>query len=158
MAASNAPPVDDRGLPTDFQWAALVPELVVTNLEKSTDFWCRLLGFEIAYSRPRFAYLRNGPAQVMLDERTDDSWIVGQLDRPFGRGLNLQIEIANYEAILDGLAAEGWPLYLAPEEVWYQAGNIETGLYQFIVQDPDGYLVRLQKPLGTRASNGASSG
>ena len=155
-----AAPITSSVLPADFRWGALVPELVVTSFTESLDFWCRLLGFEIVYTRPahRFAYLRNGAAQVMLEEVTDDSWIAGPLDRPFGRGMNLQIEIADHDAVLDRLAGENWPLYLAPEEAWYEAGDIEVGLLQFIVRDPDGYLVRLQKPLGTRASNGAVFG
>ena len=40
-------------------FAAMVPELDVTRLEASLDFWCGLLGFEIAYARREagFAYL-----------------------------------------------------------------------------------------------------
>ncbi len=152
--------VSSAVLPADFQWGALVPELVVTSFTESLDFWCRLLGFEIVYTRPAhgFAYLRKGAVQVMLEEVTDESWIAGPLDRPFGRGMNLQIEISDHDAVLDRLAEENWPLYLAPEEAWYEAGDIEVGLLQFIVQDPDGYLLRLQKPLGTRALNGAADG
>ncbi|MGB3124793.1 MAG: VOC family protein, partial [Pseudomonas sp.] len=29
----------------------LVPELMVTDLRKSLDFWVALLGFEVAYQR-----------------------------------------------------------------------------------------------------------
>lgn len=36
------------------------------------------------------------------------------------------------------------------EEVWYRAGTSETGVRQFLVQDPDGYLVRFSQGLGLR--------
>ena len=51
---------------------------------------------------------------------------------------------------LAALEAASWPLYLAPEEKWYRAGNRESGVRQFIVQDPDGYLLRFQESLGLR--------
>ena len=49
-------------------FAALVPELDVTDLDVSLQFWCELLGFDIAYTRPaaRFAYLQRETIQVML--------------------------------------------------------------------------------------------
>ncbi|HGI5213010.1 TPA: hypothetical protein ACJTPC_001019 [Providencia alcalifaciens] len=37
-----------------------------------------------------------------------------------------------------------------PQEVWYQADDIEHGQIQFLVQDPDGYLLRLVKIIGER--------
>jgi hypothetical protein len=39
---------------------------------------------------------------------------------------------------------------MAPEEKWYRTGARETGVRQFLVQDPDGYLLRLQQRLGER--------
>lgn len=39
---------------------------------------------------------------------------------------------------------------MAPEEKWYQVGDQEAGVHQFLVQDPDGYLVRVQSSLGRR--------
>ena len=52
--------------------------------------------------------------------------------------------------ILASLNAAGWPLFLALGEVWYRAGTSETGVRQFLVQDPDGYLVRFSQGLGLR--------
>lgn len=40
---------------------------------------------------------------------------------------------------------------MEPEEKWYRIGpSEEAGVRQFLVQDPDGYLVRLQMSLGHR--------
>ena len=44
----------------------------------------------------------------------------------------------------------------APEERWYRRGAEEVGLRQCIAQDPDGYLARLQQPIGTRVLGSAS--
>lgn len=43
---------------------ALVPELLVSNLDRSIGFWCGLCGFNINYSRSdeRFAYIAPGLA------------------------------------------------------------------------------------------------
>ncbi|WP_193636372.1 VOC family protein [Brachybacterium subflavum] len=44
----------------------------------------------------------------------------------------------------------GIALFLAPETRWYRTGVQETGVVQFLVQDPDGYLLRFQSSLGRR--------
>ena len=49
------------------------------------------------------------------------------------------------------LAALGdHPLALPVEEMWYRAGEVEIGVRQFIVADPDGYLLRFQSSVGGR--------
>ena len=132
----------------------LVPELLVSDLEASLDFWVGLIGFRVAYDRPEegFAFLRREAGAVMLEDlnRARRTWRTGSLDRPFGRGINLQIDVTDLDPPLAALHAKGWPLYLAPEERWYRAGDHETGQRQFLVQDPDGYLLRLCQPLGRR--------
>lgn len=146
-------------LPAGFSWAPLAAELIVTDLGRSLWFWRDLIGFAVAYERPgeRFAYLDLAGAQVMLSERGYmGRWINAELEAPFGRGINLQAEAADLEPALDRLLAANWPLYIAVEEKWYRAGDIEVGVSQFVVSDPDGYLLRLSQPLGKRVANQAS--
>ncbi len=142
------------GLPSDFAWATMVPELLVSDLSASRRFWCGLCGFTVAYERPedRFLYLDRAGCQVMLEEVAGPGrrWVTGPLERPFGRGMNLQVTVAALAPILEALQAAGWPLFLAPETAWYRAGAHETGVRQVLVQDPDGYLVRFSMPLGVR--------
>lgn len=141
-------------LPTGFVWSMMVPELLVSNLDASLGFWCGLCGFTVAYDRPedRFAYLDHAGPQIMLEEVMGPGrrWITAPLQQPFGRGINFQITVDDVTPILAGLKAAGWPLFLEPEEVWYRAGTSETGVRQFLVQDPDGYLVRFSQSLGQR--------
>ena len=56
------------------EWARLVPELCVSDIEKSLDFYSNTLGFEIKYGRPEegFAYLDKEGAQIMLEEINPD--------------------------------------------------------------------------------------
>jgi len=132
-------------------FAALVPELDVTNLEASLRFWCGPLGFEVAFDRPaaRFAYLARGPIQVMLCER-NGNWEVAELRRPFGRGINLEMNVERLAPILAALEAGNWPLFREPNEAWYRTGDCESGQLEFLVQDPDGYLLRFAENLGER--------
>jgi catechol 2,3-dioxygenase-like lactoylglutathione lyase family enzyme len=132
-------------------FASLVPELDVTNLEVSLTFWCDLLGFTVAYDRPaaKFAYLEREGAQVMLCE-INGEWVTGTLAYPFGRGINFQVATSDLAPILDRLEAAGWPLFRAVSESWYRAGSSETGSREFLVQDPDGYLLRFSQNIGIR--------
>jgi len=124
---------------------ALVPELYVSNLETSLVFYIQVLGFEVAYDRPdeKFAYLHREGAELMLEQVGEKSWLTGELAHPFGRGVNFQIQVARiaalYEVCLQTTAAIKVPL----ERREYETGNQTIIQTQFVVQDPDGYLIRL---------------
>ena len=132
-------------------WSPLVPELAVSDIRASLAFWCDLLGFTVAYDRPaaRFAYLVLERLQVMLCER-NGRWEPADLQRPFGRGINLQMTVRHIAPILTSLGGAGWPLYEPPVEAWYRVGAHECGQREFLVQDPDGYLLRFAENLGHR--------
>ena len=136
---------------------ALVPELVVTDIVRSLAFWCGLVGFEVRYDRPEegFAYLGLGGADVMLDEYRPGSryWLTRPYEPPLGNGMNLQIEVDAVAPIHDRLAAAGWPLVMSVEDAWYRRGDEEVGQRQFVVAEPDGYLLRLAEPLGVRPAS-----
>ena len=132
----------------------LVPELLVADLDRSLGFWCGPCGFRIHYARPEegFAYLVLGSAHVMLEQRgRGRNWLTGELEPPYGRGLNLQISVPDLEPILTTLRAHDVPLLLQPETRWYRIDEEEAGVRQFLVTDPDGYLLRFQQSLGRRA-------
>ncbi len=126
-------------------WAALVPELICTDIAQSVRFYCDQLGFRVRFERPedRFAYLERGPAQLMLEQRSADSWEVAPMERPFGRGMNLQIEVDAVEPIHERLKAAGVTPFSGPKLSWYRDGRLQHGQVELLVQDPDGYLLRL---------------
>ena len=133
---------------------ALVPELLVTDTSASIEFWCGLCGFAIDYQRPEegFAHLSLGSAHIMLEQRgIGRNWIAAQLERPFGRGVNFQVSVPSLDPVLTALRHAGYPLFMPPETKWYRVDGLEeAGVRQFLVADPDGYLVRFQTPLGRR--------
>jgi catechol 2,3-dioxygenase-like lactoylglutathione lyase family enzyme len=138
---------------------ALVPELSVTDWQKSRDFYCDLIGFSVLYDRPEegFVFLTLGRAQIMLDQigiSRDFHRPDAAPTYPFGRGMNLQIMVPALAPILERLEDAKIPLHLTLEEKWYRRGGIEVGNRQFIVADPDGYLLRLFEDLGERPLTG----
>lgn len=139
----------------NFTWARLVPELLVANVNESLRFWRDVCGFRVAFNRfdEGFSYLDLDGAQIMLEERgRGRNWVTAPLETPLGRGINFQISVHSIQPILAALESAGWPLFMAPEQKWYRTGAVETGVNQFLVQDPDGYLIRFSAPLGERPS------
>ena len=132
---------------------AMVPELAVTDWRNSRRFYCDVLGFKVEYERPDegFSYLSRGQAELMIDQlgvgRDFDN---GHLPRnhPFGRGVNLQIRTEGVRNLQEALLLNGIGLFLRLEDRWYRVGTSETGNRQFVVADPDGYLLRFYEEIG----------
>jgi catechol 2,3-dioxygenase-like lactoylglutathione lyase family enzyme len=132
---------------------ALVPELICTDLHRSMLFYVDVLGFDVAYQRTedRFAFLTLGDAHLMLEQAdTGRKFLIGPLERPFGRGMNLQIKVANVVSLYAGVTTDGAPIHLPLEEKWYRIGDELAGNRQFVVEDPDGYLLRFFQDIGRK--------
>ncbi|MGH0004244.1 bleomycin resistance protein [Pseudovibrio ascidiaceicola] len=136
---------------------SLVPEFAVSDWKASKHFYCEVLGFECVYERPEegFCYLSLGTAEIMIDQigagRTFDNGHAPQ-SYPFGKGLNVQIEVKAIEPMVSALRQAEIPLFLEPEDKWYRKNHAEVGNRQFVVADPDGYLLRFCQSLGSRKS------
>ena len=137
----------------------VVPELDVGDLRASLAFYVDLLGFEIAAERPEeaFAYLVRGEAHLMIEgaDGPGRRFRTAPLERPFGRGINLQVRVDHVEALDVALRAAGTLLVVPLETRWYRQGAVEHGQRQLVVADPDGYLLRLFEPLGSRPASPA---
>ena len=137
--------------------AALVPELDVSDLARSLAFYVGVLGFSVAFERPEegFAYIRRGDAELMLEAAAGPGrrFRTAPLERPFGRGVNLQIAVADVRALHDRVILAGLSPLIALEERWYRRAEMETGLRQFVLVDPDGYLLRFAQALGERPTS-----
>ena len=139
----------------------LIPEFKVQDIKKSLEFYVFLLNFKIEYDRPEehFAFLSYQGSQIMIEQFWfSGDWITGQLEPPFGRGINFQIKTDDLESLLSPLRRVQYPLFAEPHEKWYREGDMFNGNRQFLVQDPDGYLLRFyqdlgQKPLSTPSSS-----
>jgi catechol 2,3-dioxygenase-like lactoylglutathione lyase family enzyme len=129
----------------------LIPEISVSNFEKSIYFYVNILGFKIEYKREEnnFAFLSLNDAQIMID-KVNDNWNTGVLEFPFGRGINFQIEVDDISIILISLKENDYPVFLSPKDNWYRVHNKLHGNREFLVQDPDGYLLRFSQDIGIK--------
>lgn len=132
----------------------LVPELEVTSLDASLRFYIDLAGFRVLYGRPEegFVFLDRDGVHLMLEEAEGAGrrFHTAPLERPFGRGVNFQIQVADVDALWERMR-DAAPITLPYEERWYRREDEELGHHQFVVADPDGYLLRFFTSLGTRA-------
>jgi catechol 2,3-dioxygenase-like lactoylglutathione lyase family enzyme len=135
---------------------SLVPEFAVSDWSRSRRFYVDVLGFAVMYERPDegFSYLSLQGAELMIDQiGTGRSFDDGHLPSvyPFGKGVNVQIRVASIKPLLSALASGHIDLFLPVEDKWYRSDMLEMGNRQFVVADPDGYLLRFFEDLGTRA-------
>ena len=142
--------------PNDYiNWNKNIPELSVTNLEKSLEFY-KTAGFKIQYERSEnlFACISLKEIQFMLQEVTnDDKWNFAPLIYPFGNGINFQLEIDNLDEIYNKFKNNNYIISFDIEENWYRQNNKLLGNKEFLIQDPDGYLLRFYEDLGEKDVN-----
>jgi catechol 2,3-dioxygenase-like lactoylglutathione lyase family enzyme len=136
--------VDEQGV----EWAWLIPELSCIDLQKSIGFYVNILGFSIRFERDGFAFVERGKLQLML-EQAGNGWETGRLDYPLGRGINFSMEVDDVDA-LHAKLPPNWPLFRPMAENWYRENDSEHGQREFLIQDPDGYLLRFTQSLGMR--------
>lgn len=128
----------------------LIPELSVSDFSQSLKFYTDL-GFKIEYDRPEknFALLSYQGSQIMINQH-NGVWQTGDLSYPLGRGINFQIECQNINLLIDLIKKQNYPLFREPEDNWYRQNHQELGCREFLIQDPDGYLLRFSQDLGKR--------
>ncbi len=144
----------------------LVPELDVTALAASLRFYAEVLGFRTLFERSaeRFAYLERDGVELMIQEAAGPGrrFRTAPLELPCGRGVNFQLRVDDVDAVHARAVAAGAEIVVPIEERWYRfdvaetggrwhlTGPTEAGNRQFVLADPDGYLWRPFRDLGTR--------
>lgn len=128
-------------------WNRMVPELTVTDFPASLNFYTHVLGFNFMIRRtePEFAYISLGEAQLMLEQFHPGGWNMAELTRPLGRGVNFQIEVDDVEQIFARVSSHGVTLYRDLRDNHYSIGETTVCQREFLVQDPDGYLLRFSQ-------------
>lgn len=127
----------------------LIPELSVTDIEKSKWFYIEVLGFKIEYERigDKFVFVSlEEKTQIMLEE-INGHWDTGELKHPFGRGINFQIEIEDIQSIIARLNKQNIPFFREPTISEYTGNDTTFIQKEFLVQDPDGYLLRFSQEM-----------
>lgn len=133
-------------------WNKNIPELSVTNLGNSLKFY-KTAGFKIEYDRPenKFAFISLGNIQFMLQELSNNAkWNVGELKYPFGNGINFQLEVEDIDKIYNNFQNNNYTITFDIEENWYRQDDKMLGNKEFLIQDPDGYLLRFMQDLGKK--------
>lgn len=127
---------------------ALIPELSVSNIEKSKSFYIDILGFKLEYERKedKFAFISLEKAQIMIEE-INGYWNTGELEYPFGRGINFQIAINDVNKILVKLKENKIALFRDLMESKYECGGTTVIEKEILVQDPDGYLLKFSQTI-----------
>ena len=119
---------------------SLIPELSVTDVEKSKVFYLNL-GFEIKYQREKFYFLELEENQIMIEE-INDHWNVGELEYPFGRGINLSMSVSDIDSYYEKLKDKNISFF---KPLMCNIYKVNDEIYEdkeFLLQDPDGYLLR----------------
>lgn len=146
-----------------FKINQLVPELWCSNFEESKEFYIGLLGFKVAQQRGNdpHAYLSLHGAQIMIAHWELDGewvpWLPRELQKPYGRGINLQFFVPNVDQIYGTVLSRGIaPLVeIYQDEIWKT--DVMDTRRQFLISDPDGYVLRFAQSLGSRSVNPTDS-
>ncbi len=139
------------GSPPEY-WSPLIAEMMVSDYARTLAFWTGPMGFSVAFARPAqklACVTRPEGAQIMFYER-DGDWETGPMEPPFGRGAVIQVFVADVDALAVAMIAAGVPLYVPLRDKWRDWGDRLGGQREFLVQDPDGYLVMVAQRLGER--------
>ena len=67
-----------------------------------------------------------------------------------GNGINFQLEIDNLNEIYTNFKNSNYKITFDIEENWYRQDNKLLGNKEFLIQDPDGYLLRFSEDLGEK--------
>lgn len=120
----------------------LIPELSVSDINKSKEFYLSL-GFSIIYERvdDKFCFLELDGNQLMIEE-VNENWNVGELEYPFGRGINISMEVSDIDKLYDFVKEKQYPIFREMQIDSYQVGDKVYHDKQFLIQDFDGYLLR----------------
>lgn len=118
----------------------LVPEIDVEDLGRSLAFYIGEIGFRVLFERleERFAYLDLAGVHLMLQEAAGPGrrFRTAPLEHPYGRGVNLMIEVSAVDALHSRVQAAGCEIVIPLEERWYRENEFENGQRQFVVADP----------------------
>lgn len=121
---------------------SLIPELSVTDIEKSKEFYLNL-GFKIMYERKedKFCFLYLEDNQIMIEE-INNNWNVGEMKYPFGNGINISMTVSDIDSFYESIISKKNVLFRKIKTSKYRVDDIIYEDKEFLLQDPDGYLLR----------------
>ena len=121
----------------------MIPELSVFDIEQTKRFY-NDLGFKIEYERPeeKFVFMSFQDSQFMFEQIHDNGWNIGELIYPLGRGINFSIAVDDIERLYKLVKTLNLEIYRDLNRSIYQVNGTEETQTEFLIQDPNGYLLR----------------
>ena len=121
----------------------MIPELSVFDIEQTKRFY-NDLGFKIEYERPeeKFVFMSFQDSQFMFEQIHDNGWNIGELIYPLGRGINFSIAVDDIEGLYKLVKTLNLEIYRELNRSIYQVNGTEETQIEFLIQDPNGYLLR----------------
>lgn len=121
----------------------MIPELSVFDIEQTKRFY-NDLGFKIEYERPeeKFVFMSFQDSQFMFEQIHDNGWNIGELIYPLGRGINFSIAVDDIEGLYKLVKTLNLKIYRELNRSIYQVNGTEETQTEFLIQDPNGYLLR----------------
>ena len=121
----------------------LIPELSVFDILQTKKFY-KELGFKIEYERQKekFIFMYFQDSQFMFEQIHDDGWNTGELSYPLGRGINFSIAVEDVEELYKLVKTLNFEIYKELTRNKYQVNGTEETQIEFLIQDPNGYLLR----------------
>ena len=125
------------------EFNSLIPELTVTDIERTKAFYVGILQFKLEYERAenKFIFLSLEKNQMMF-EQENGNWSVGALEYPYGRGINFEMTVSDVDGIYTRVLDAGIKPFREMKVSHYRNGDEYIVQKEFLVQDPDGYLLR----------------
>ena len=121
----------------------LIPELSVFDILQTKNFY-EELGFKIEYERreEKFVFMSFQDSQFMFEQIHDEGWNTGELIYPLGRGINFSIAVDDIENLYTLVKSKKIEIYKKLTKSVYLVNGIEEIQMEFLIQDPNGYLLR----------------
>jgi len=122
-----------------YELKKLTPNLIVSDVLRSLEFYRDVLGFTVAVTVPEaepfvFAIVQSGPVEIFLNAPEPAiAEYPAFKDRPIGGTLTLFVEVANI-ALAHATLQDKVRIVMPLEHKWY-------GSTEFAFEDPDGYLI-----------------
>ena len=121
----------------------LIPELSVFDILQTKNFY-KELGFKIESERQKekFIFMSFQDSQFMFEQIHDEGWNTGELIYPLGRGINFSIAVDDIENLYTLVKSKKLEIYKKLTKSAYLVNGIEEIQMEFLIQDPNGYLLR----------------
>ncbi len=135
------------------QNGTVVAELWCNNFDESLRFYTETLGFDVGQHKEgsTHAYLTLGTSQIMISNYDlKGGWETALFEKPLGRGINFSFFVDNVKNIYEEITSKGVEPHIDLYSIWYWRPDCMANHKEFVVLDPDGYMLRFSERVGSR--------